>query len=473
MTTNVPQPTFGVTGFIAPAQSVILAGVQADQNAAFGGNLNPSLTTPQGQLATSETAIIGDVNNQFLALANGVDPAFASGRMQDAIGRIYFLTRIPASSTVVTATCSGLNGTIIPVGAQAIDQAGNIYLATQSGTISGGTVSLTFAAVNTGPIACPIGFLNAVYRAIPGWDSITNPGIGAAGANVETRAAFEYRRQQSVAMNSQGALQSVLGAVFSVPGVLDAYVTENVLGVTSGATFTGSIAGTVLTVSAVAAGTLAAGQTVTGAGMAQSTVILSQATGTPGGIGTYSLNNSQSIASEAMVAALGGVQLNPNSLYVAAYGGTAALIAQAIWSKKAPGCNYNGGTTVTVTDPGPAATPYTSPLPSYQVTFQTPSAVPILFAISMQQNASVPSNAVTLIQNAVIAAFNGADGGPRARIGSWIFASRFFAGIAALGSWATIYSIQIGIGTANQNSVLMNINQVPTIASGNIAITLA
>jgi hypothetical protein len=470
MTTNVPQPTFGPTGFIIPAQSAVLAGVQADQNVAFGGNLNPSLTTPQGQLATSETAIIGDVNNQFLALSNGVDPAFASGRMQDAIGRIYFLTRIPASSTVVTATCSGLNGTVIPIGAQAVDQAGNIYLSTQSGTITGGVVSLTFAAANTGPIACPIGFLNAIYRAIPGWDSINNPGAGVVGAAVETRANFEYRRQQSVAMNSQGALQSVLGAVFSVPGVLDAYVTENVLGVTSGATFTGSISGTVLTASSVT-GTIAVGQTVTGAGMLQSTVILSQATGTPGGAGTYNLNNSQSIGAEAMVAALGGVQLNPNSIYVAVYGGTTAAIAQAIWSKKAPGCNYNGNTTATVTDPGPAATPYTSPLPSYQVTWQTPTPTPILFAISMQLNANVPSNATTLVQNAVIAAFNGADGGSRARIGAWIFASRYFAGIAALGSWATIYSILVGIGTANQNSVLMNINQVPTITAGNIAVT--
>lgn len=472
MTTNVPSLTFTATGPVAPTAAAILAGVQADINAAFGGNLNPALNTPQGQIASSEAAIIQDVDAKLVNVMNQVDPAYSSGRFQDAIGRIYFLTRIPASSTVVTATCSGLNGTVIPVGAQAIDQAGNIYLATQSGTITGGSVSLTFAAVNTGPIACPVGFLNAVYQAIPGWDSITNPGTGVVGADVETRAAFEYRRQQSVAMNSQGALQSVLGAVFAVSGVLDAYATENVLGVTSGATFTGSIAGTVLTASAVT-GTLAAGQTVTGAGVLQSTVILSQATGTPGGAGTYNLNNSQSITAEAMVSALGGVQLNPNSIYVAVYGGTSAAIAQAIWSKKAPGCNYNGNTTVTITDPGPASALYASPLPSYQVTFQTPTATPILFAISMQQNANVPSNATTLIQNAVIAAFNGTDGGQRARIGSWIFASRFFAGIAALGSWATIYSIQVGVGTANQNSVLMNINQVPTITTGNIAITFA
>src|SRR5258708_7296497 len=99
MTTNVPPLTFGPTGFVAGDGMDILGGGQADQAAAFGGNLNPALTTPQGQLAQSEAAIIGDANAQFLALANGVDPAFSSGRLQDAIGRIYFLERIPAQAT--------------------------------------------------------------------------------------------------------------------------------------------------------------------------------------------------------------------------------------------------------------------------------------------------------------------------------------------------------------------------------------
>ena len=32
----------------------------ADINAAFGGGVNPSLSTPQGQIASSDTAIIAD-----------------------------------------------------------------------------------------------------------------------------------------------------------------------------------------------------------------------------------------------------------------------------------------------------------------------------------------------------------------------------------------------------------------------------
>jgi hypothetical protein len=83
----------------------------------------------------------------------------------------------------------------------------------------------------------------------------------------------------------------------------------------------------------------------------------------------------------------------------------------------------------------------------------------------MQANSQVPSNATALITAAITAAFYGTDGGQRARIGSWLFHSRFYAGIAALGSWAQIYSIKVGITTANEDAVLMNVDQMPTLAT--------
>lgn len=469
MSTSVPSPTFGATGFVPQPESAILTGVQTDQQTAFGGALNPGLTTPQGQLAQSLTAIIGDVQDQFCALANGVDPAFASGRMQDAIGRIYFLTRNPALPTVVTATLTGLAGTVIPINAKAVDQAGNVYLCTQAGTIGGGgTVSLTFACSVTGPVACPIGFLNAIYQAIPGWDTITNPAAGVQGVNVESRADFEFRRQNSVALNAIGSLASVYAAVLSVNGVIDAYASENSTSVNNGASFTGSIAGSVLTVTAVASGTIKLNDMVGGAGVLTGTLIQSFGTGT-GGVGTYNLSISQTVGSVSMTAAPGGFALVPYSIYVAAYGGTDADVANAIFLKKMPGCNYNGNTTVSVQQ----TANYSPPYPTYSVTFQRPIATAIKFAVTMQNNAQVPSGAAALVQAAIVAAFNGSDGGARARIGSAIFASRFYAGIAALGPWALIISIQLGVGTADQNSVLMPINQIPTVTTGDITVTFA
>jgi hypothetical protein len=66
--------------------------------------------------------------------------------------------------------------------------------------------------------------------------------------------------------------------------------------------FTGSIAGDVLTVTAVASGTIVPGTTITGTSIAASTQIASQLTGSIGGTGTYLLNISQqeNVASETI-----------------------------------------------------------------------------------------------------------------------------------------------------------------------------
>lgn len=74
------------------------------------------------------------------------------------------------------------------------------------------------------------------------------------------------------------------------------------------ASFTASIATTVLTVSAISAGSLGPGQIVAGSGVTAGTTILAQLTGTPGGVGTYSLSVSQTVASEAMTTTAGLLQ---------------------------------------------------------------------------------------------------------------------------------------------------------------------
>lgn len=371
--TNVPRVTFGARGFEIPATLAVLEGVIADINEAFGGGLNPALETPQGQLASSEAAVVLNTYAAFLFLTQMFDPAFAFGRYQDALARIYFIQRNPSQPTVVSCVCTGLDGVVIPVGALAVDEAGNQYVCTDGGTIPiEGQITLTFANLLPGPIPCPAGTLNQIYQAVPGWDSIDNLSAGVLGNDVESRSAFEERRRLSVAHNSIGSLPSVLGAVLTVSGVIDAFVTENVS------------------------------------------------------------NSPETI---------GGVLLNPNSLYVAVVGGEAEDIARAIWSRKAPGCAYNGNTTVTVYDDSEG---YVPPFPAYSVSFERPENLAILFAVEINNTSFVPADAATQIQNAIIGAFGGEDGGPRAKIGATLFASRFYAPVALLGSWAQIVSIKIG-----------------------------
>jgi uncharacterized phage protein gp47/JayE len=225
---NVPVPTFGPNGFIAPTESDILNGRLADYNISFGGNLNLDIATPQGQLATSDAAIIGATNDLFLYYTNQVDPAFASGRFQDAIARIYYLTRKGPLPTTVDCACVGAAGTIIPAGSLARGLDGTIYQSLGQVTIPiAGTVTQSFAAIVDGPIAAPANSVNSIYRVVPGWDSVNNPADGVPGRNNETRAAMEDRRAGSVSGAALGILPAIRAAVLNAPDVNDAYVTEN------------------------------------------------------------------------------------------------------------------------------------------------------------------------------------------------------------------------------------------------------
>ncbi len=402
--TSVPAVQWTANGVVLPTDAAILAGVQSDQQAAFGGNMSMSLSSPQGQLAQSLAAIISDKNAQIAEIASQVDPANAQGVWQDAIGAIYFMQRIAATGTVVSANCSGLAGTVIPAGSIAQDTAGNQYQSLAAATIgSGGSVVVQFQCLTTGPIACPIGALNVIYKAITGWESITNTTAGVPGVNEESAADFEFRRQNSVAVNALNSIQSVLAAVLAVPNVVDAYVTDN----------------------------------------STSATVNTGATNYP-------------------VAA--------NSIYVAVAGGAQADIAKAIWSKKSLGCAYNGSTSYTYTDSSAGITPY----PTYTVKWVVPTSVPVYFAVNIANNASVPSNITTLVQNAILAAFNGQDGGSRARIGSTLYAGRYFAGISAIGEGVNLLSIGIGTtASPTATSLALGIDQLPTLSASDITVTLS
>ncbi len=402
-TTNVPFPTFTPTGFVPPSEAAIMAGVIADFQAAFGGNLNTALNTPQGQWISSMTAIIGNCFNLFCYYASQCDPAYAIGRMQDAIGRIYFISRLPALPTLVSCTCIGAAGTVIPQGSLASDTAGNLYYSTAQGIIaSSGNTTIVFANQQTGAIPCAEGTLVNIYQAIPGWDAIFNPANGVLGQVVESQSAFELRRQNTVEGNSLGAIGSIIGAVANVPGVIDYFGYDN--------------------------------------------------------------------GSAAPVSVL-GQSIPANSIYICVAGGTQAAVAQAIFSKKAPGCAYTGNTVVTAYDNNPL---YPAPI-AYTVKYQTPNPLPIYFNVNLVNSVNVPSNAATLVQNAIINAFAGDDVGiPRARIGTLILSSWYYGAISQLGSWAQVRSMQIGsmnvTGATFNGSINGTMMSVGTLTSGTIAV---
>lgn len=309
VSTNVPDLTFSNAGVTLPTESEILAGVLADFNNAFGGRLNTNLETPQGQLASSLTAIIGDKNAAIAWLIGQLDADTADGAFQDIIGKLYYLSR------------------------------------------------------NVG----------------------------------ESRSQFELRRRQSVAVNAHGSVGAIYGAVASVVGVTDVLVTENYT----------------------------------------SNTIPTGATAYP---------------------------MPPHSVMVSVIGGDDNAIANAIFTKKDLGCDMAGNTGVLVTDPTTGQ--------QYAMRFNRPTPVNVYINVTIARNTALPSDIVARVQNAVMSAFNGTDGGIKASVGSTIFASRFYGGISAISPSVAIAKITLSNGGSYNDSLPIGIDQVPVIKAENINVTI-
>ena len=416
-TTSVPPIVWTAEGVVLPTDAAILAGRQADINTAFGGGVNPALSTPQGQIASSDSAIISDKNSAIAYVANQVDPLYAEGRFQDAIGRIYFMTRNPASSTVVIATIGGLPGTYIPAGALALDTSDNTYQLLGAVTIgSGGTIPAEFANLATGPIACPAGTLTQIFQAISGWDSVTNSSDGILGSYVESPQAFELRRQNSVAINSHGTVDAIFANVYAVSGVLDLYVIDN----PSGATF------------------------------------------------NYESTNYPLAPHSVYVAVVGGAA---SAIAQAIWNAKDGGCSYSAWP------NYPGGSTV----PGEGAVEtsvvydvrpqYAPNYPAYGVSFIVPAASPVYFAVTVSNSATLPSGYADLIKAAIIAQFNGENDNTPAGIASQILASNYYAAILSSVSGLGLISVFVGLAASPTGyEAQLGIDQAPTLNSAGITV---
>ena len=401
---NVPALQITPNGVEVPQSVDIRAGVLADTNEAFGGDLDiVTPSTPQAYLADNLTQNIVDANAQVAYFVNQVDPANAEGRMQDAIARIYFLERKGATSSVVQAQLVGQSGVVMPAGQLAEDDSGNIWESDGEVTfpLGGGNATVQFSCRTTGPIQLGIGELTRIAQTFNGWDAITNLGPATVGSNVESRASFEARRKESIAKNGRGTPPAIRSAVWDVEGVLDVFAYDN---------FTNAVL--------------------------------------PYGATNYNLA--------------------PHSIYIGVIGGDDEAVAQAIWSKLDAGCDMNGNTTVEIQD----TDGYTYPYPSYDITFNRPTSLPIKFEVKIANSTSLPADVSDLVKAAVISVFNGESGSQRARMGGLIFASNYYAAVSQISNSISIIQIKAGTTTANLDSVPIGIDQAPTLQASDITVTI-
>jgi hypothetical protein len=166
----------------------------------------------------------------------------------------------------VTISDNGINAYIVDGTYRYTWRIATVTAAVFTGVVSGTT--LTVSAIKSGTIAVGQHFfaVGALQETV-----ITALGSGSGGTGTYTIGLSQTIASSQMYTSSAGAI------------------------------VTASISGTTLTVASVTSGTLYVGQTIQGAGITAQTIITALGTGS-GGAGTYTVNNSQTIASITMYA---------------------------------------------------------------------------------------------------------------------------------------------------------------------------
>ena len=137
------------------------------------------------------------------------------------------------------------------------------------------------------------GFTNRPISYIPPSGTITQ--YFGLSYNYGNPTVFSWTSDGTTLSYSISSATTYCGSTYSTSGTTPIVLTG------AATSFTGSISGTTLTVSAVAYGTITVGQTISGAGITAGTTITGYQWGAAGGVGSYTISVSQTVGSVSII----------------------------------------------------------------------------------------------------------------------------------------------------------------------------
>lgn len=218
------------TGVIVPDTSGILAGVQEEYQNQFGADLIVTPDTPQGVLITAEALARANEVRNNAALANQINPNVAGGTFLDGIMALTGMQRTAQSQTRVSSvTMTGVAGTVIPQGAQAETEAGDIFYTAEDVTLDGsGNGVVDFLSQDYGSIPCGVEDLDQVLSNVLGWETVLNENAGVLGATTQSDQAARALRNNTLAFQGVALPEAITSAIYATSGVRSLAFRENV-----------------------------------------------------------------------------------------------------------------------------------------------------------------------------------------------------------------------------------------------------
>jgi uncharacterized phage protein gp47/JayE len=395
MGSSYVPPAVSSTGLTIPQFAAYLAYLVTNYQAIYGSTVYLGADSADAQDLSIRALQASDLAQALQAVWLSFNPQTAIGTSLDLLGKLIGTARNQATFSTVILTVSGIPGTVITNG-EVQDTTGNYWFLPTPITIgSGGSINVTGTAAIAGVTTANPGTIVIISTPTSGWTGVTNAGAANAGEAVEPDSQYRARLLISQAMPSLSLLAGTAADIAAITGVTRSQVYENPFGFTAGYGLV-STSGTSVT--------LLVGYPFDNSDNSQAIVIngVTYSVGASGVSGPAALTLTTSAGTQASVAYyIGGSQaLGPaHSITAIVEGGTSTEIAQTIYNNKNPGCDTNGTTTVSVTDPNNGGI-------SIPISFDVLGYVDIYVSLSVQGRAGFTSATQAAIAANIVAYLN-------------------------------------------------------------------
>lgn len=227
----MPGP-YGITanGFVAKPLADIKTDLEASFRTIFGNSIDLSPDSAMSEIIGTFAERLADAWQLGQGIYTQAFPDGSQGVGLDQIAALTGTARKPATFSKVDCVCSGTPGTVISANRTiSVLGTGAKFKNPSPGTIGGGgTITIEFQAVESGPVTAPAGTLTVIETPVAGWSSVTNPlDQKLLGTEIESDSALRLRRELSLRALGGASLDAIRAGLLEVANVTSAQVFEN------------------------------------------------------------------------------------------------------------------------------------------------------------------------------------------------------------------------------------------------------
>jgi uncharacterized phage protein gp47/JayE len=223
------------TGLVTQTLTEIVVQLEEGFKAIYGADINVDANSPDGQMINLFAQAKIDILDCMTEIYNSFSPSQAIGVTLDQRCALNGVVRQGATNTVIQAVVTTdriVNLTGINTGGPNVfviaDAQGNKFNLIDDQTTGIGANTYLFQAAVAGAVNAVPNTVNQIVTITLGVLSVNNPNDPISqGINEETDTQLRVRRQQSVALPSQGFAEGLTAGILSITNVIGCKVYEN------------------------------------------------------------------------------------------------------------------------------------------------------------------------------------------------------------------------------------------------------